>query len=354
MKNYLNFTLTGSRLLPIWIAFLLFFLIPYYFLLEGLSELTSAEVSAEGPSKLFFLYLAIVLAMAFAFIFFLTKLVFQSIEYKGTKITCDYTPLRFIGIIIFGLLFSVFTLGIYTPWFIKNIHRFFTNFASYNSNKFSFQGTGFKLFLIMTLTIIVPVIVVGFVVFTILKSDIEIWIYQIIVISIFVSFIYLIFNWMLDFKYKNYLIRLDTEFFRAIGKISIELLLAFILVFIFRFLSSILSVIWWVTEFFPETGKIAINMVLAVLILGFYFPMAFIRLYRYFAEHTKSNLVEGKQILMGYDGDQLSAFFFIWGQVLVTVITLGLYFPWAFSRIVHRVLSQTYVTTNIGAITENK
>ena len=95
-------------------------------------------------------------------------------------------------------------------------------------------------------------------------------------------------------------------------------------------------------------------MVLAVLILGFYFPMAFIRLYRYFAEHTKSNLVEGKQILMGYDGDQLSAFFFIWGQVLITVITLGLYFPWAFSRIVHRVLSQTYVTTIIGAITDNK
>jgi uncharacterized membrane protein YjgN (DUF898 family) len=131
------------------------------------------------------------------------------------------------------------------------------------------------------------------------------------------------------------------------GKIAIELLLAIILVFIFRFLSSIFTVIWWVTEFFPETGRNVINLVLAVIIFGFYFPMAFIRLYRYFIAHTKSNVVDDKQISMGYDGNQLSAFFFIWGQVLLTVVTLGLYYPWAFSRIVHRVLTQTYITTDL-------
>jgi len=56
--------------------------------------------------------------------------------------------------------------------------------------------------------------------------------------------------------------------------------------------------------------------------------------------------VNGTQIAMGYDGDQFSAFLFMWGQILLTVITLGLYYPWAFSKIAHRVLTQTYVTKN--------
>jgi len=54
-----------------------------------------------------------------------------------------------------------------------------------------------------------------------------------------------------------------------------------------------------------------------------------------------------KQISMGYDGDQLADFLFIWGQILMTVITFGIYYPWAFSRITHRVLTQTFVTTDI-------
>ena len=345
MKYYFNFTLKAGQLLPVWIAFFFFFMIPYFLLLGELTELTSADVPDEGPSKLFFLYLAVVFSMTFIFIFILSKLVVQSIELKDVKVYCDYHTGKYIGIIISGLVLSIVTLGIYVPWFIRNIHRFFVHGASYDSHKFAFKGKGEKLFLIMTLTIFIPFLVVGFIAFTILKSDIDIGIYQVIVISIFVSFIYLIFNWMLDFRYNNYLIRLDIGFLQAMGKIAIELSLAVILVFIFRVLSSILSVIWWVTEFFPETGIIAINLVLAVIIFGFYFPMAFIRLYRYFAEHTKSNIVNDKQISLGYDGDQLIAFFFIWGQVLLTVITLGLYFPWAFSRMAHRVLTQTFLAT---------
>lgn len=110
----------------------------------------------------------------------------------------------------------------------------------------------------------------------------------------------------------------------------------------FRYRDYLLS---WDTEFFPATGKIGIELLLAVITFGIYFPMAYLRLYRYFAEHTKSNIVNGQQILMGYDGDLLSDFFFMWGQILLTVITLGFYYPWAFSRIVHRVLIQTFLVS---------
>jgi len=87
--------------------------------------------------------------------------------------------------------------------------------------------------------------------------------------------------------------------------------------------------------------------VLAVITFGIYFPMAYLRLYQYFTDHTRSNVVNGKQILMGYNGDRISDFFFMWGQILLTVITLGFYYPWAFSRIAHRVITKTYFETSM-------
>ena len=152
---------------------------------------------------------------------------------------------------------------------------------------------------------------------------------------------------MVVIRYKNYFIRLDTGFLQAMWKIAIELVLAVILVFIFSWLTSVSSVFWLKADFVPAIGKIIFELVLAILTLGFYLPMAFIRLFRYFSEHTRSNVVEGKQITMGYDGDQVADFLFMWKQILLTVITLGIYYPWAFTLIANRLLSQTFLITNL-------
>lgn len=322
MKSYLNFTLKGIQFLPVWIALFFFFMIPYYFLIGEISALTATDVSAEGPSKLFFLYLFVVLTMAFIFVFVMSKLVIQSIECRNVKILCDYHLGKYIGIIVSGIVLSIVTIGIYIPWFIKNMQQFFIHGATYDSHKFAFRGAGRKLFLIMTLTIFIPFLLVGIVLFSILKSSIDLQsqnfllIYQLIVMFCLVPNIYLIFKWMIDFRYKDYLISLDTSFFAA-------------------------------------TGKIAIELLLAVVTFGLYFPLAYIRMYSYFADHTKSNIVGTKQITMGYDGDQLPDFLFIWGQIVLTVITLGIYYPWAFSRIAQRILAQTFVRTEQVIIADN-
>ena len=135
----MNFTLKGIQFLPVWIAFFFFFLIPINFMLGEFNELIASDVSAEGPSKLFFLYLIIVLAMAFIFILFIAKLVIQSIEFKGIKVICDYHAGKYMGIIISGLVLSIVTIGIYVPWFIRNINRFFVLGASYNLCKLYYK-----------------------------------------------------------------------------------------------------------------------------------------------------------------------------------------------------------------------
>jgi len=242
--------------------------------------------------------------------------VVQSLEYKGEKVICNYHPGKYIGIIISGLVLSIVTVGIYIPWFMRNMHRFFANGVSYNSHKFAFKGKGGTLFLIMTLTIFIPFLLVGILLFSVFESKIDfqsqnfLLVYQLIVMFSLVPNIYLMLKWMVDFRYKDYLIR-------------------------------------WNTEFFPATGKIALELIFAVITFGIYFPMAYIRLYRYFTEHTKSNVVNGDQISLGYDGDQFSDFLYIWGQILLTVISLGFYYPWAFSRIAQRVLTETFLETDI-------
>jgi uncharacterized membrane protein YjgN (DUF898 family) len=145
---------------------------------------------------------------------------------------------------------------------------------------------------------------------------------------------------------------LDIGFFLAMWKIGIELIMAAIFVFIFRWLTFATNILLLNADFFPEPGKIAIEIFLAILTAWFYFPMAFIRLYRYFVEHTKSNIVDGNQITMGYVGDQLADFKYMWKQILLTVITLGFYYPWAFSRIASRVLTQTYMSVDLAVVHE--
>ncbi len=43
MKNYLSFNLTGKKLLPVWILFMLFFLAPYVLLIFKLEKFRTGD-----------------------------------------------------------------------------------------------------------------------------------------------------------------------------------------------------------------------------------------------------------------------------------------------------------------------
>jgi len=356
MRSYFNFTLKGIQFLPVWIGFFFFFLIPVQLMLGALNELIAIDVPADGASKDFFLYLIIVLLTSFIFIFFIAKLVIGSIEYNGIKIKCDYNIIKYLGVVVSGLFLSIITFGIYIPWFIRNIIRFIVNGTSYHSNSFSFKGEGGRLFVIMTQTIFGSFLILGIILFSILDTRIDIMspnfilIYEVVVITILVSILYLTFNWMVNIQYKELMIKLDTGFFHAIWKIAVELVTAIILVFIFSGLTSFFISQLPEDNSFTVASKIAIELILAVTTLSIYFAMAFIRLYRYFVKHTTSNIIDSKKVEMEYDGHLVDDFIFMWKQILLTAITFGIYYPWAFSRIVKRVLTQTYLSTDISTV----
>lgn len=67
-----------------------------------------------------------------------------------------------------------------------------------------------------------------------------------------------------------------------------------------------------------------------------------LKLYKYFVEKTVATN-DSRKLTFGYDIEPSQDFLFIWGQTLLSIITLGIYYPWAFCKIGSRVLSKTYL-----------
>lgn len=307
MKNYFGFTLTGKKLLPIWLIFYFLFIAPYVMLIMKMKNIQPGT----PPSGMLFIFLFLLIIVAFFITFYLAKIMIENFIYKDKPISFNGKFGKFIGLILGGLLLSIITLGVYMAWFIRNIHRFFVNNSAYDNESFTFQGKGGQLFVILLLTILLPIIVLTIIMTKVFMlnpghvSESYMIIQQIITWIIMIPYMYFIYKWMVNIDYKNYNIK-------------------------------------WETEFWDSCGKLALEILLSIITIGIYSPMAMIKLYAYFTERTIAQSGEVKR-KFGFDKDNMNDFLFIWGQILLTIITLGIYYPWSISKIGNRILSRTYI-----------
>ena len=273
MKNYFAFTLTGKKLFPVWILFLVLFIIPYIWIIFQFKS----HPALESPPAYMIAILFIIVFIAFSIQYFIMILTIENTSYKGTSVNFSGTFLTYIGKILLGILLSIVTLGIYFAWFMRNLMRFFVNNSSYQSKYFEFKVKGGKLFVILLLTIL-PVIIV-----TMLLS-------------------YLLLGSIYDQK-----------------NIS------------------------WETKFWPSAGKILLEMFLSFITLGIYMPLASVKLYKYFVDRTTITGDASKKT-MGYDIEPTQDFLYLWGQILLSIVTAGVYFAWAYSNIGKRILCKTFIS----------
>jgi hypothetical protein len=129
---------------------------------------------------------------------------------------------------------------------------------------------------------------------------------QLVMMFIMIPYMYLIYKWAVNIDYKDFHIT-------------------------------------WETDFWESCGKIAIEILLTIVTVGIYMPLAYLRLYTYFSQRTIVESNDSKR-KFGYEIDPLNDFLFIWGQTLLVIITLGIYYPWAICKIGKRVLGKTYLT----------
>ena len=129
MKDYFTFNLKAQKLLSVWIAFLVVFMIPYVYILVYIKDF----IDPHRPVSIFEFYgiLFVLFIIAYSIIFYMVKMTIEGIEYKENHFVFDGTFGQYIGKLILGLFLTVITLGIYSPWFITNIHKFFVNNTSH-------------------------------------------------------------------------------------------------------------------------------------------------------------------------------------------------------------------------------
>lgn len=330
MKNYFDFTLTGRKLFPIWFLLIVLFIVPYIVLLATITNLQSGNMNsifdaantanAQPAATLplyFFPCLIGLLLVCYAIIYFLKKLLIEGVAYKDKSLVFDGTFGQYLGILLLGSFLSIITLGIYIPWFIRSLARFYIDHSALDSQKFKFMGKGNKLFVIFLFTLIIPLILFSAAVILVTQfvdtvDSAPIFFFMVvgyvIELIILVPYIYLYYKWMVQVNYKEYSIR-------------------------------------WETNFFSSCARIFFEILFSVITLGLYFPLAMIRLYRYFAGKTIAASGESKR-RFGFDCDPFKDYIFILAQILLTVITLSIYYPWACCKIAKRLLSKTYLETN--------
>lgn len=312
MKNYFKFNLTGKQLIPFLIVVLALIAISGLVVWVSGIQLKTMDfrtMEASSIGLLAAIYVVFVLSMFFI-MYYLTKLIIENIGYKERTFEFGGGFGEYLGIFLLGLFLTIITFGIYIPWFIRNMQRFYVDNSTYNESKLAFKGKGGELFIIFLMTYLLPILFIMLITGLLTlangshESQVAKAILQVITTFIMIPFTYFMYKWMVNIEYKGY-------------KIA------------------------WNTDTWDACGKIFVQVLLSVITIGIYYPLAIVKLYKYFAERTVA-VSKTSSKTFGYDIEQRDDFLFIWGQLLLSIVTFGIYYPWAFCKITNRVLGKSF------------
>jgi uncharacterized membrane protein YjgN (DUF898 family) len=332
MKNYFKFNLTGNKLFPVWLVFIILYIIPYSIVqkhIQGLGTVQSGEGMTEVFQRIGTMFSWRVLSLLlfvveYAILFFMYKMTIEGVEFKEKIFSFGGKFGEFISLFIGNLLLTIITLGIYSPWFMTRMYKFFASNATFDEHNFEFKGKGSDLFVIFLVALIIPmifvwgIVVIGAFAGGFMKALVHYELPElsglfigfmlfvvVAIILIIICFSYYYYKWLVNLSHKGYDIK-------------------------------------WETEFWPSAQQILVQTLLTIITLGIYSPVGSLRLYKYFLEKTVArNETSVKKF--GYDLTAGDDFLFIWGQVLLCIITLGIYFPWAYCKISNYIFCKTYV-----------
>ena len=310
MKHNFDFHLSGKKFFPVWIIYYLLVIAPYFLLLRMAETMENSAVMGLGTLLLMFFMFAGTLVYYYYFV----KFCVNSLSYNRRPLHFSGRFGTYIGKALLGLFLSGITFGIYLPWFIRNLMKYFLNNTSLDDSNFDFSGNPAQLLVILLLTLYLPVglMMIIIVLITVLTGGeamssgvpfIAI-LMQLVIFVLLIPYMYFTYKWLVDIKYKGYAVR-------------------------------------WKTEFWPSCLQILVQLLLTVVTVGIYFPLAYLKLYKYFTERTFAES-PAKTMNFGYELDASGDFLFVWGQTLLAIITLGIYYPWAIAKIGKRVLAKTY------------
>lgn len=320
MRNYFSCNIKGGKLFMPFIVL--------WILLVGLelaSSIWFAPTSDMMPTEFNWAYigkcafnimtLLLALSAMALWLYHCTRETIGSTALEGDSFDPGYDPREYTMMCLKGVLLSTVTLGIYTPWFIKKLTACFAENTAYRTNFFEFHGKGSSLFIYMVLLVAVPTFLHETVIneiaplttFAMYQAGLTVTLVSILLVLLICFYEALYIKWYINMTYGRKRIMSSVH----CGKAG-----------------------WFIFG----------QLLLSGITLGLYLPMATLRIWRYYATRTVIGEDNIEKIL-GFSMTPKRDYFFILGQMLLTAITLGIYFPWGYARTMSRLIRQTYVET---------
>jgi uncharacterized membrane protein YjgN (DUF898 family) len=311
MKNYFSFHLEGARVFKYFILMILIILVPVLIALY-----TNDWDASRDPDLIETLLIALVGLAAIlgvlAVYFYIFVLSIQNIEYQEKNADFHGELNEYFRIIARGIALTIITIGIYIPWFARDLYSFFIEKSSYNTDRFQFHARAEKLLVIMVLGVVLPLIILV-IVFPEHESsaigssfNLTGYLFNIAESILLAPYVFFFIKWLLNIQYRDYHIKFNNDIYEGIGVVLVQSLLS-------------------------------------SLTFGIYSPLAALKIYQYFLQKSTIKNEAGKGAQLGYDLDAGGDFLYIWGQLLLTIITIGIYSPWAYTRVMKRVIGKTYL-----------
>lgn len=328
MRNYFDFKLKGSQIfLYVLVAWAVLIAVSLIISLPNISMALSGEYIAPDERLLDGNFIWNVLTSAglsllqlivsYGVMFFIVKATVDGLSLGEDRFRAEYDFGQYVWLVVKGAFFTIITLGIYFPWFLARLIRYFAQNTSFRAGMLNFKGKGLTLFGIIVLTMVLPIFLammgfigLGFAAYNLDGPSMEIlWVFLILFVFIFIMALSraLMLKWFFDFSYGS------------------------------KRITSEVKVV-------PAAFFIIGQALLVMITLGFYLPMYMLRMYRYFV----SRMVLGDDIVEDRFGFTLNVwkdYFYVLGQGLLTIITLGIYWSWAYARVMTRLFTHSYVET---------
>ena len=318
MKKHFELTLEGRE----WSVPVLVFWVIYLLLLGGQQALTRYG-SPAGPGLGLLLNLVIMIALVLleaTFTIVLFRIVAPRLSIGGHPFAFSGSVGKYVGLNLKGALLSIITLGIYAPWFLRNILAYLTSHTTYRGAALQFMGKPKKLLKYFLLSLYLPLIVIiaGLSVVLVLvtlrggnvsargATQTVTMLTTVVILLVLVPFICLTLRWYVDVQWTD-------------------------------------SRAQWRTSFWPFCGFVLGQLLLTLITLGVYGPAGYLRVYRYFTERTVITRGDAQSARLGFDGSIRSGFGLLWGQGLLCVITLGFASPWAYARVARWLFGATFL-----------
>lgn len=294
-----SFQLTGKKWFGLYLILIVFYLAPSIAMQSISAHIKTNPNDIHASIKVLLLFLTM-----FATILLITvpmiKIFTQNTYFNNKPFSFTGTTSTYVWLNIKGLFLSIITLGIYNPWYITNLMSFIIGKSAYNETPFSFNGKAISLFKIMLLLLGLPMIGYLVVFMTFFKEQANDPVFAIInqavTMMIMMPFTVYMYNWLINISFKSYTIQWDTPIMQTIG-------------IFFR-------------EFF-----------LTIITAGIYFPVALAKITRLLTRQTYISSNNTRVYRCDANYNYVNVWKTVWIQVILTIITCGIYGAWAYCNV---------------------